>query len=923
MLDVTPSLGERVTFGPFCLSVAERLLTKGGQPLEIGGRSFDLLSVLVEQPGRVLSKRELLKRVWSDVVVEDGSLRFHMAGLRKLLGEGENGARYIATQVGVGYVFVAPVEKLSSSSEPAEALPTSAEAQRPAAKTINMPARLPHLFGRDTDLALLAERIVKTPLFTIVGPAGVGKTTLAVEIAHRLGSEFGDQITFVDFSLLQDPSLVPQMIAGAQMIAVQSDDPLAVILGHIRDKKVLLVLDNCEHVIEAASAIVERIIEAAPGAHILATSREPMRIRGEHVHRLDALEFPEEPQTLSRDELLSYPAVQLFCERALAGDSALEVDDEAARLIADMCRRLDGMALPIELAAVRVATHGIEPTARLLGERFSLGWQGRRNATPRQQTLQATLDWSYDLLSAAEQTVLARLSVFVGLFSIDAALEVVADERISADEVAAALDELASKSLVVPQRSRGAGTYRLLEMTRAYAREKLSGRGADDARSTARRHAGFYLAEIDAAAAQDAEALHDLRALRQQLGNIRSALEWAFGDSGDARMAVQLAAASARVFLNLSSLGECRTWCGRALSIIGEEHLNSAIELELQAGLGTSLMFTRGNSQAAGAALLRALDVASTLGDQWNQLRILGRLHIFHERIGEYGVAFGHAERAVRVANAIGEPDALGVAYSLSGISHHLAGDQSRARRELELSLEKSAPSQRSRTIHYGFDHRNRSAIALARALWLTGHSEQALRLAKQTVADADCLDHAVTRCIALLWSFSVHLWAGDVAEAERALATFADCAEVNALGPYIAAAGGLRAELEIERGRGRAVLGALEESLSRLRAARYELLTTPFSLALARGLILEQRLQEAHDLLGSAIGRCEANGERILVPELLRAKAAIASERDEDGSSAEAILQRSIALAREQGAIAWERRSSTDLASLQGIRPS
>jgi predicted ATPase/DNA-binding winged helix-turn-helix (wHTH) protein len=903
-------ISERVGFGPFCLSVSERLLTRDGVAVEIGGRSFDLLAVLVEQPGRVLSKRELLKRVWSDVVVEDGSLRFHMAGLRKLLGDGQDGARYIATQVGVGYAFVAPVEKRSAQGK-VEAV--AAPPPRPAS-TINMPSRLPHLIGRDADLRLLAERIVTTPLFTIVGPAGVGKTTLAVELAHRLGEAFGDQVTFVDFSLLEDPALVPQMIAGAMMIAVPGDDPLAVILGHIRDRKILLVLDNCEHVIEATATIVERIVDAAPHAHILATSREPMRIRGEHVHRLDALAYPDDPEGLGSEQLLAYPAVQLFCERALAGDSALCIDDAAARLIAGMCRRLDGMALPIELAAVRVATHGIEATARLLGERFSLGWPGRRNAAPRQQTLQATLDWSYDLLSEVEQIVLARLAVFVGLFSIDAALEVAADTRISADEVAAGLDELAAKSLVVPQRARGTGLYRLLEMTRAYAREKLHARGTDEARATARRHAAYYLGEIEAAATQDAEALHDARALRQQLGNIRSGLDWVFGAEGDAKLAVRLAAASARVFLNLSSLVECRTWCGRALTIMEEVRLGTAIELELQAGLGTALMFTRGNSQAAGKALSRALEVASALGDRWNQLRILGRLHIFHERLGDYAVALGHAERAVEVAKAIGEPEALGVAYSLSGISHHLAGDQARARADLTLSLEKSARSQRSRTAHYGFDHRNRSAIALARALWLMGHTEQALRLAKQTVADADDLDHAVTRCIAMLWSFSVHLWAGDLAEAERVLTVFAECAEANALGPYIAAVGGLRGELEVEHGRAGDALGALEESLSRLRAARYELLTTPFSLALARGLMLDGRLHEARDLLEVTIRRCNTNGERLLIPELLRAKAAISKMHQENGA-AETILWQAIALAREQAAIAWESRCSTALA--------
>lgn len=907
--------GERMRFGPFCLSPSERLLTRNGEPVEIGGRSFDLLVVLTEQPGRVLSKRELLKRVWSDVVVEDGSLRFHMAGLRKLLGDGVDGARYIATQVGVGYAFVAPIERQGLTgvavARPAEAGP------RTVATSINIPARLPHLIGRERDVAFLMEHVVDTPLFSIVGPAGVGKTSLAIEIGHGLAVAFEDQVAFVDFSMLEDMVVVPSMIAGAMGIAVQSDDPLAVVLGHLRDRPFLLLLDNCEHVIEEVASVVERIVEQAPRARVLATSREPLRVRAEHVLRLDALSYPEEPAGLSRNELLTYPAVQLFCERAIAADSSLVIDEGTARLIAEMCQRLDGMALPIELAAVRAATHGIAATARQLGERFSLGWSGRRTARPRQQTLQGMLDWSYDLLPEPEQIVLERLSVFVGPFSIDAALDVVTDADIGSDEVMVALDELSSKSLIAPDRSRRAGTYRLLEMTRAYAREKLLARGHEEGSAIARRHATFFLSELAGVTEEDDGVLQDAKPLRQQLGNIRSALDWSFGPEGDRTIAVRLAAASAPVFLNLSHLIECRTWCARALAEIEEPQRGTAIELELQAALGITLMFTRGNSEAAGNALTRALQIAVAVDDRWNQLRLLGLLHIFHERIGEYATAMGHATRAVQAAEELGVPEAIGIAYSLSGISHHLAGDQTRARRELELSLQNSLPSARSRTIHYGFDHRNRSAIALARTLWLLGYAEQAGRLARQIVREAAQLNHSVTYCIALIWSLSVYLWMEDLAAAEEDLTAFTECAEVNALGPYIAAAAGFRGELAIQRGRTDDALGAVEESLSRLRAARYELLTTPFSIALARGLILDARLSEALDLLDATLTRCEANGEKFAVPELLRLKAEVIlrSRADEDASVE--LLREALALAHQQGARAWELKAGIDLATL------
>jgi predicted ATPase/DNA-binding winged helix-turn-helix (wHTH) protein len=912
---------ERIAFGPFSLSPGERLLLRDGEPVEIGGRSFDLLVVLTEQPGRVLSKRELLKRVWTDVVVEDGSLRFHMAGLRKLLGDGEDGARYIATQVGVGYAFVAPVERQGMPGGAAAPSTVEELSARSVAAASNIPARLPHLIGREHDVEFLETRVKNIPLFTIAGSAGVGKTSLAIEIGHQLTPQFDGRVAFVDFGMLENPTLVPAMTAGAMGISVHSDDPLAVILGHARDQPFLLIFDNCEHVIEPAARLVERIIDDAPQVRILATSREPLRVRGEHVHRLDALGYPEDASRLTLDQLLSYPAVQLFCERATAADSAFAVDLEGARLIAGMCQRLDGMALPIELAAVRGATHGIAATARQLGDRLSLGWPGRRTALPRQQTLQATLDWSYELLSDIERVVFEGLAVFVGPFSIDAALEVVSDSAPDSDEVAFTLDALASKSLLTPDRSSGTGTYRLLEMTRAYARQKLLARGVDAFNRTARRHAGFFLAELDAIAAQKDELLQDSRPLRQQLGNIRSALDWCFGPDGDRQTGVRLAAASAPVFLNLSHLVECRTWCARALSEMEDTERGTAIELELQGALGISLMFTRGNSEAAGEALSRALAVATALGDRWNQLRMLGRLHIFHERIGDYAVAMGHAEQAVEVAEAIGSAEAIGVAYSLSGISHHLAGNQVRARHDLEISLAKGPLSLRSRTIHYGFDHRNRSEIALARTLWLSGHVERAAIVARQAVKTAADLNHPVTHCIALIWFLSVVIWMEDLETAEDALNAFIECAEVNALGPYIAAARGFRGELAIQRGGAEDALSAVEESLARLRAARYELLTTPFSIALARGLLLEGRWREAHDLVDATISRCEANGERIAMSELLRLKAEIAHQCERDSGSAVAILEQALALAREQGARAWELRAAVDLATrLAGI---
>ncbi|HWJ75417.1 MAG TPA: winged helix-turn-helix domain-containing protein [Kaistia sp.] len=913
----------RLLFGAFCLSPSERLITRDGRPVEIGGRSFDLLTTLAERPGRVLSKRELLKAVWPDVVVEDGSLRFHMASLRRILGDGEDSARYIATQVGVGYAFVAPVTRVAAVTiPPVVETASGALLQLPIEpqpdRSVQLPRRLDRLIGRSADLQLLCGRIAETRVFTIVGAAGVGKTSVALEVAHLSAGRFEEGASFVDLAAIEKPDLVASAIANALGISVQTEDPMTVLLGHLRNAHRLLLLDNCEHLIHAVSDIVERISETSPRVSILATSREPLRVRSEHVHWLDSLAFPEDTRGLSENDLMSFAAVELFVERASAANSQLSVDGASLALVADMCRRLDGMALPIELAAMRAAAHGIDTTAKLIGERFSLNWTGRRTALPRQQTLQAALDWSFELLNDDERRLLECLSVFVGPFSIAAAVAVAADEGMSNEKVTALLDQLTTKSLIAPQRLDDNSLSRLLEMTRAYARERLRRRGREYDQAIARRHAAYFLARLEQIDPATLGSQQEMAILSRQLGNIRAALDWSFSPDGNLGLGVRLTAAAAPIFLSLSMLAECRVWCAHAVAALDEHCAGTAIELELQAAIGLCLMFTRGNSDVAEAALHRALDIAADLDDRWAQLRILGRLHIFRERIGDFAAASAWADRAVAVAQSIGEPEAAAIAASLAGISHHLAGDQPAARRALELSLRQSLPSDRARTIHYGFDHRNRSGIALARTLWLEGHADRSRRLVEQTMREAAALQHPTTHCIALIWTLSVHFWTGDLAKARTSLDAFSELAELNALGPYIAAACGFKGEMAIQQGETEGPVDWLEESLARLRAARYELLTTTFSLVLAHGLCLAARYEEAVELLDETIDRCTANGDLFAMPELLRVKArALRATSRERIGSVETLLTEALAWSRRQGALAWELRSAVDLARL------
>ena len=888
-------------FGPFRVLPGERLLTRNDLAVDIGGRALDLLIALLDRPGRVVSKRELINLVWPDIVVEEGSLRFHMTGLRRILGDGEDGARYIHTQVGVGYAFVAPIER--SPLAP----PAPPKTKRITHVVGGLPPR-PSLIGRETDVALVLERLQQPKLFTTVGPGGVGKTSLAVEVGHRRTGD--DSVHFVDLAQLEDAALVPFALASALGIAVQAEEPMFVLLAHLRSQQLLLIIDNCEHLVDAVCAIVEHIRDVAPAVAILATSREPLRARGEHVHRLDPLAFPAEWQDLSGEQLLAFPAVQLFVERVSSNNAAVALAPGDAQLIADMCQRLEGMALPIELAAVRVAVHGVHATHAMLGERFSLGWAGRRTASPRHHTLRSMLDWSYDLLSADERLVFDRLAVFVGPFGLDGGSHIAADDWIDPITVAATLDQLAAKGLVTVNRNNFAASYRLLEMTRAYAREKLQLRGALEVHALAFRHAAYHMEQLKHLGDSPQEIFASSARLGCQLGNIRSALEWSFGPQGDPGLALPLAAASAQLFLHFSLLVECRTWCTRATELLELGYFGTPTEMELQAALGLVLMFTMGNSTAAETALLRALDIAVNLDDHASQLRLLGRLQIFYERIGDFASSLAWAERAVQVGALIGKPEAIAVAASLAGIAYHLLGDQPRARQALEHSLRNSLPSERSLTIHYGFDHRNRTGLALARTLWLMGFPDQARHGAQHVEAQAAALDHAATYCIALVWTLQIYIWTGDLDKAAEGLETFRSIAQANAFGPYVAAAMGIGAAIDIRAGQPGDAVAVLEEALARLHGMRYELLTTPFEMALVEGLILDGQFDKALAQVNATIAHCRHSGDAFALPELLRIKASI-------HESPEALLEESLVLSQQQGSRSWALRSAVDLAAL------
>jgi len=914
---VTPAAQIRdvISFGPFNLVGSERLLTKDGAPVELGARTLDILIALLSHPNEVVSKKNLLARVWPDVTVGEGSLRFHIASLRKALGDGKDGARYITTLAGRGYCFVAPISRPSDQGD----VPEAFAANFPHA---NLPSRLLRMVGRGDDVLRLSSQLTAARFVTIVGSGGVGKTTVAVTVGHHLIEAFAGAVLFVDLGMLSDPALVATAVASMLGLSVQSDDATPSLIAYLRDKRILLILDTCEHLIEAVAALASRIFVAAPQVHILATSREALQIEGEHVYRLDPLACPPDDAGLTAAVAQTFPATQLFVERAVASGARLDFSDAETAIVVSICQKLDGVALAIELAARRVESHGLQQTAALLDQRLTLLWLGPRTAPPRQKTLHATLDWSYGLLSELERVVLRRLAVFVGHFTLDAALAVVTSATVNQSLVFGAIDSLVAKSMVATSPIGAMMRYRLLDTTRAYALEI----SVDDAElaDLAVRHATYYRRWLEQTGTEWSTLSTGVERAPHfaALNNVRAALEWCFGVNGNAEIGVGLAAAAAPVFLTMSLLTECHRWSERALLALDDAARGGLEEMHLQAAVGVSLMFTRGGRDAAGVALNRSFAIAEERGDALDQLRLLGPLNMFHLRTGDFKTALHYAKRCSAIAGTVEDSVATALAHSILGISLHLSGDLSSARSQLEAALSREPRSQRTTTIYLGFEGKNLAGAILARTLWLQGHPAQALARAHQTIKDAAGMDHSLTLSIALIWGISVFIWTGDLQNAEEHIDWLISRAESHSLAPYLAVGRGFKAELAIRRGDAKGGVESLQGCLEKLHSMPYELLTTPLNISLVQGLAAIGRLAEGVALIDETIRRVETNGDVLYMPELLRVKGGLLlSMPQPTADDAEMYLMQSLELSRRQAARAWELRTAVDLAALLAVQ--
>ncbi|MVV49447.1 transcriptional regulator [Pseudomonas sp. PB120] len=450
-------------FGPYALHLRQRLILDGDRPLRMGGRALDILQVLVQRAGAVVSKDELIALVWPTSVVEEINLRVHIAALRRALGDGQNGQRYIVNIPQRGYSFIAPVLRVPACT--VSSIETVHKPQH------NLPARLTPVTGRDSVVGSLVRQLPVWRQMTLVGPGGIGKTTVALRVAELLLQHYRDGVWLVDLAVIDDPAQVlDHLLRTLEQDAGTSLDALA-------HWHALLVLDNCEHLHERCRDLIEELLAFAPRLSILATSREPLHAAGETVLRLPALAVPPLSALHSVTETMGYSAVQLFVSRARARQQGFSLRVQDLNAVREICRRLDGLPLAIELAATQIDALALMGLQAQLDNCFQLLTQGRRTAVPRHQTLKAALDWSYERLDTLEQTVLQRLSVFKMAFTLDAAIGVLSCAALSPARLADVLESLVRKSLLSLDPASGVTRYRFLNTTRRYALEKLARSG--------------------------------------------------------------------------------------------------------------------------------------------------------------------------------------------------------------------------------------------------------------------------------------------------------------------------------------------------------------------------------------------------------------------------------------------------------------
>jgi predicted ATPase/DNA-binding winged helix-turn-helix (wHTH) protein len=901
------------------IDLGRRELRSRGIPVPLGGRAFEIVTVLVQSATELVTKDHMMERVWPGAIVGEGTLHVHISAVRKALGLDR---AMLKTVSGRGYRLLGSwtPQQREASAAPVYSSLTRTSGAPPAN---NFPPLITRLIGRAAAAQFVRDLVSAYRVVTLTGPGGIGKTSLAVKAVRYLLPDFEDGGWIVELASLSDPGLVPSTVASTLGLKLAGEISAESVARAVGARHLVLVLDNCEHVIDAVANLAETFTRLCPRMTIVATSREVLRIDGESVYRVPPLDVPAPGQ--APDYILQYSAVELFVARTKALNAGFSPHAEDLASIATICRRLDGIPLAIEFAAARAAVLSVQLVAAGLRDRFALLTAGRRTALPRHRTLRATLDWSHELLPEAERRLLRRLAVFPGGFTIDAAAAVMADTGFDASAVLNGIANLVAKSWVAQDKSGAAARWTLLETIRAYALEKLVEHAEAD---VAAQHHALYFRDLFTPRARGATSSlsnEDLARCVREIDNVRAALDWSFSPAGDTTIGVDLTAAYTPVWQHLSLTIECRERCERALlGLVPHVSANMRLRMELQMALAAAIFITMGPAEQAKTLLTEALETADALNDLHAQVGALSTLLSIYYFRGEYAMAQIAAERIEQIAHRIGDPIYLRFAYQPLGTTLIPRGRPREAQQYLERVLRFSAaPGDRRDATYYNSNDRALTRAMLARALWIQGFADQALKEARLSLEELQGTDHPLQLCRILHHGICrIATMTGDVATADREIARLIEAAtDLNAhlwetVGHF------LKGQLLVERGEFAQGLLVLRGAFETCERTGWHISYSEFKGALALGLAGTGRLYEALVAVDDAMAadREGADGHGWYAPELLRIKGEVLLRQaaDQPTLAAEDCFNQAAQIAREQSALFWELRVALSIARLR-----
>jgi predicted ATPase/DNA-binding winged helix-turn-helix (wHTH) protein len=895
------------SFGPFRLFPKRQLLLRNGSPVKVAGAAFELLHLLVRRHGELLSKDELLACGWPHTVVHESNLKVNMLILRRSLGDVQARPSYIATVHRRGYKFVAAVTVALAEAPIREGDGTSTAA-------CGFPQRR-NIIGREEDLARLIAGLEVGGQVTLVGAGGVGKTTLAINAGHALRAECPDGACLIDLSTLDDPMLLPATVASALGLRGEPADTLMAIVEYLSARRMFVVLDSCEHVLPMAALLARNLSIAGAQSRVLATSREPLGIQTERVLRLEPLACPNADDMAHAERAIDFPAVQLFARRAveLAGYSMVDADYAP---VASICRALDGLPLAIELAASKLEILTPRQLSQMLDEQLCELSQQGDGVPPRHQTLLATIDWSYRLLSPQESTIFRRVSMFADAFELEDVVAIATPAGLNATTVTTCLGGLVAKSLLVAEASSGAGLrYRLLDSTRCYASQRLH-------EDPLEAEAQYAYAQRILALFEQAEGEWDWRETshwtaryRARLSELRKALAWAFGHAEQAVLGIRLSVAAIPLWFEMSALAEGRSYTEQALQRAQTVACDETLRMKLACFRAWSMIYAQKRLPESEQIWLEAIDFAERAGNVSYQLRGLLGLAIFLMLTGEVGRGIERLDQVSAMARHHQEWSFLPEADRLRALANIYTGRLFEGAEVLErLAIEYPRVDRRSRMAGFQVDRFIGIRCYLPLAEWLSGRPDSAAKTAREAVLAAGRLGHLLSQSNALaLAAIPVALWNGDIAALACYSMQLKANLEVESTALWIPVQRFFAAALRDLRGEIDAV-DEMRASIEQLIECRFTVRIGMYLGILADALARQGRLDEAYDAMVEALDYQSRQQERWCRPELQRIQASIL-HRAGYFSCAERLLHTALADAREMRAAGFELRIVNDLA--------